>query len=282
MIFNTMVRGENIGYPKTGYHNSICRGNNLGDHVTEGQWAEIAAGTFGDMYIGDYWQITASDGTADRTVKWVICAFDYYMNVGSPRITDHHLVMMPRELLSLGGITYINTENAGVTVYSQESANQFKWHATMAAPNSSKTYDVKYTDSRIRNVVLPVADILVKNAFGQSHCLAVQEYLPTTMDSTTGLATAANWTSDARICDLCNENMVFGSLVKGNSVFEVGASSTQLPIFAYSRPFMNIYSSWWLRNVSSPTNPSVVYYRGAPLSLGSANIAGVRPRFCIY
>jgi len=37
-----------------GAHNSIYRGISLGTSVTTAQWNAIAAGTFEDMYIGDY------------------------------------------------------------------------------------------------------------------------------------------------------------------------------------------------------------------------------------
>ena len=282
MIFNTMVRGTDGEYPNAGYHNSIYRGKYLGTSVTADQWAEIAAGTFSDLYIGDYWTITASDGTADRTVNWTICDFDYYLNVSDAQITSHHIVMMPSAVLTLGGITLINTANAGVTVTSQESASGYKWYATMAAPNTSKTYDIPYTSSRMRTVVLPVADTLVKNAFGSSHCLTVSQLYPTSYNSSTGLATGWGWTSDDRVCDLCNENMVYGSYVWGASPYEVGMDKSQLSIFRLYPRFVNIHTSWWLRSVYTASAVTYVNSSGFAAAAGSANSLGVRPRFCIY
>lgn len=40
-----------------GAHNAIYRGKNLGSAVTAAQWAAIDAGTFEDLFIGDYWTI---------------------------------------------------------------------------------------------------------------------------------------------------------------------------------------------------------------------------------
>ena len=37
-------------------HNSYYRGKNLGSNITEAQSAAIRAGTFEDLYLGDYWQ----------------------------------------------------------------------------------------------------------------------------------------------------------------------------------------------------------------------------------
>ena len=44
-------------YPGAGAHNAIYRGKYLGTAVTDEQYAAIAAGTFDDLYIGDYWKI---------------------------------------------------------------------------------------------------------------------------------------------------------------------------------------------------------------------------------
>ena len=40
-----------------GAHNAIYRGKNLGSAVTAAQWATIQAGTFKNLFIGDYWTI---------------------------------------------------------------------------------------------------------------------------------------------------------------------------------------------------------------------------------
>ena len=42
------------GYDNAGYHNSVFRGKYLGTSVTAEQHAQIAAGTFKGLYIGDY------------------------------------------------------------------------------------------------------------------------------------------------------------------------------------------------------------------------------------
>ena len=50
-----------------GFHNSLFRGKSLGTSVTAAQWAAIGAGTFDDLFIGDYWTING--------IVWRIAAF---------------------------------------------------------------------------------------------------------------------------------------------------------------------------------------------------------------
>ena len=66
-----------------GGHNAVYRGKNLGTSVTPEQWAAIKAGTFDDMFIGDYWTI---NGT-----KYLIAHFDYRKTLNG----SHHIVIVP-------------------------------------------------------------------------------------------------------------------------------------------------------------------------------------------
>ena len=72
------------GYDNAGYHNSVFRGKYLGTSVTAEQHAQIAAGTFKDLYIGDYWTING--------VNWRIAHFDYWLRTGDTECTKHHIV----------------------------------------------------------------------------------------------------------------------------------------------------------------------------------------------
>ena len=66
-----------------GAHNSIYRGKYLGASVTAEQYSAIAAGTFDDLYIGDYWTIGG--------VNYRIAAFDYYYRSGDNKIGRAHV-----------------------------------------------------------------------------------------------------------------------------------------------------------------------------------------------
>ena len=66
--------GADIGNQNAGFHNSLYRGKKLGTSVSAEQYAQISAGTFDDMFIGDYWEI--------NSVIWRIAAFDYWLHSG--------------------------------------------------------------------------------------------------------------------------------------------------------------------------------------------------------
>ena len=74
-----------------GAHNCVYRGKYLGNALTTEQKAQISAGTFNDLYIGDYWTI---DG-----VNYRIAAFDYWLNSGDTSCTKHHVVIVPDSCL---------------------------------------------------------------------------------------------------------------------------------------------------------------------------------------
>ena len=76
---------DNKFYDNAGAHNCLYRGKLLGNAVTSQQYADIANGTFADMYIGDYWTI--------GSITYRIAAFDYYINTGDVSCTAHHAVL---------------------------------------------------------------------------------------------------------------------------------------------------------------------------------------------
>src|SRR3712207_6346154 len=92
-------------YDGAGPHNSIYRGKNLGTSVTEAQWKAIKAGTFKDLYIGDYWTING--------VTWRIAAFDYYLHSGDTECTKHHVTIVPDDELYKAQMNTEHTTNGG-------------------------------------------------------------------------------------------------------------------------------------------------------------------------
>jgi len=84
-----------------GLHNSIYRGKYLGDHVTAEQWAAIQAGTFDDLWVGDYWTIGGHN--------WRIADFDYF-HFGNGA---HHIVIVPDSALYQAKMNDTNTTEGG-------------------------------------------------------------------------------------------------------------------------------------------------------------------------
>lgn len=97
------------GMPYTN-HNGGIRGQNLGSSYTAEQKAAIAAGTFDDIYVGDYWEING--------MRYVIVDIDYYMNYGHPApTTQHHVIVYPSDNLSTQGYTFDSYFYGNSSVY---------------------------------------------------------------------------------------------------------------------------------------------------------------------
>lgn len=88
-----------------GAHNSIYRGKNLGEAITDEQFENIANGTFKDLFIGDYWTING--------VKYMIADFDYMYNIGDIALTKHHVVVVPERNMYKHAMNDTNTTKGG-------------------------------------------------------------------------------------------------------------------------------------------------------------------------
>ena len=116
-------------------HRNIFRGQYLGTEVTAEQYDAIDAGTFDNLYIGDYW-------TADG-VNWRIADADFWLHKGDTECATHHLVIVPDAAL------YTSPMNdSGV---------------------------VAYQLSKMRTTYLDTAKAMVNTAFGSSHILVHRE-----------------------------------------------------------------------------------------------------------
>ena len=67
-------------------HNALHRGKNLGTVMTAEQAAQVSAGTFQDLWLGDYWTSGGRD--------YVIAGFDYWY--GLRGVTKHHLAVVAK------------------------------------------------------------------------------------------------------------------------------------------------------------------------------------------
>lgn len=228
-----------------GFHNSIFRGKYLGSSLTAAQSAQIQAGTFDDLFIGDYWTIGG--------VNWRIADFDPYYRCGDNMSLGHHIAVVP-----------------DTNLYSTQ------W-------NDSNTTAGGYVASKIRaniksstNGSAEGAELKVIAAFGSSHVLSHRALYPSTYDAS-GNATGWAWV-DARV-ELMNENEVYGSQVwsVGGKGYEVGMAKRQLSLFRLAPQFVNIRASWWLRSVGSAALAAFVRdYGGADAGSASGSL-GVRP-----
>ena len=228
-----------------GAHNSIYRGKNLGNAVTDAQWQAISSGTFIDLYIGDYWVIGG--------VNWRIAAFDYYYNCGDTNFTKHHAVIVPD--------------------------TPFYTHVM----NDTDTTTGAYVNSKMYTEGLEQAKTTINNAFGSSHVLSHRIYLSNATSN--GCASAGAWadsTVDLMCEHMVYGSGIFSPVSDGSTIpNNYRVEKSQLPLFAHNPRMIGIRSTWWLRDVISTANFAFVSDAGIAHYYNASTALGVRPAFCI-
>ena len=233
-----------------GFHNSIYRGKNLGTSVTAAQWASISAGTFEDMYVGDYWVI--------NNVTWRIAHFDYWYNTGDTNCTTHHVVIVPDSNLYSAKM---NDENVTTGGY---YSSKMRGGSNYLVSGSSNLYNAKTA---------------IDNAFGSAHILSHRELLTNGVSN----GNASGWAWYDSTVDLMSEVMVYGTLAwsVGGKGYEVGIDKEQLALFRLDHSRICNRANWWLRGVTSATNFASVNNGGSAGNSNASTSFGVRPAFAI-
>ena len=248
---------SNISYNNAGAHNSIYRGKNLGSVVTDEQWAQIGAGTFGDLFIGDYWVING--------VTWRIAAFDYWYRLGDEECTTHHAVIVPDSNLLIADGSTTHWMNATDTTSGAYIGSDF------------------YTGNN-GNTGKAQCRSMAKSAFGSAHILTHREHLKNAVVN--GYESSGAW-YDSDI-EIMNEKMVYGCGAFGNqtagtnipTAYEI--DNAQIPLFALDHSKICNIANWWLRDVVSESRFARVGAVGlAIFSEASSTGVGVRPSFGI-
>lgn len=241
-------------FNNAGAHNAIYRGKSLGSTVTTAQYAAIKAGTFDDLYIGDYWTIGG--------VNYRIAAFDYYLNSGDTSCTTHHVVIVPDTCLYNAQMH--NTSSGG-------------WES-----GAANTTAGGYVGSDMYKSNLEQAKTTIKSAFS-GHVLKHRIYLTNAVAN--GRASGGAW-CDSEV-DLMCEQMVYGSgifspLSDGSNVpANYRVEKSQLPLFQHEPSRICNRATWWLRDVITASHFAFVDYYGDANSGGASRSCGVRPAFCI-
>ena len=241
-------------FNNAGAHNAIYRGKSLGSTVTTAQYAAIKAGTFDDLYIGDYWTIGG--------VNYRIAAFDYYLNSGDTSCTTHHVVIVPDTCLYNAQMH--NTSSGG---YEGGAAN---------------TTTGGYVGSDMYKSNLEQAKTTIKSAFS-GHVLKHRIYLTNAVAN--GRASGGAW-CDSEV-DLMCEQMVYGSGIfspvsDGSNVpANYRVEKSQLPLFQHEPSRICNRATWWLRDVITASAFAFVSDSGYAASTHASYSCGVRPAFCI-
>ena len=243
--FDTHLADYASKFPdNAGAHNSIYRGKYLGDTYTAGQKAAIDAGTFEDLYIGDYWTIGG--------VNYRIAAFNYYYNTGDTELTDNHATIVPDSSLYNHVMNDTNTTGGG------------------------------YTGSKMYTEGLDSAKSTIESAFGSANIVSHRKSFSNAV--TNGQASGSAWaTSKVELMTefMVFGGIVVGRSVPGTTNRQVGVEKSQLPLFSLRPDIKNINTTYWLRDIVSSTGFAVVTATGFASYVLASNSRGVRPAFSI-
>lgn len=236
---------EQLTSANAGAHNAIYRGKFLGNSVTEAQYAAISAGTFDDLYIGDYWTIGG--------VNYRIGAFDYYLNSGDKACTAHHVVLVPDTCLYNAAMNSTNTTNGG------------------------------YVGSAMYKSNLEQAKTIIKSAFS-SHILKHRIYLTTAVANGRASGYALCDSEVDLMCEqMVYGSGIFSPVSDGSNVpANQRVEKSQLPLFQHEPSRICNRATWWLRDVVNASGFIFVDYDGHVGYYAASNSLGIRPAFCIY
>ena len=228
-----------------GAHNSIFRGKNLGTSVTAAQYAAISAGTFDDLFIGDYWVIGG--------VNYRIAAFDYYLRCGDTDLNTHHVVIVPDSNL---------------------------YNHVM---NDTNTTDGGYMGSKMYTEGLNQAKTTIKAAF-PNHVLKHRVYLTNAVSNGKPSA-GAWCDSEVELMNeqMVYGGAVFMPGCDGTTVpTNYRVEKSQLPLFAHRPDLISNRLTFWLRDVVTAAGFACVDYGGCADCYDASNSCGVRPAFSIF
>ncbi len=250
-------------------HNAFYRGKDLTSYFTSGEMSKaIAAGTFTDIFIGDYIKKSVTiDGTEYKDVIWRVGDLDYNYNRGYTNQQVHHVLMVPDGAIGT------------------------------AKMNSSDTTAGGYQGSAMWNTTIPKYVSGIQNAFGSGHVMEHMELLTNNMDSNNRSASVPSWSGMACMdwskgstgknghpwatvnVNIFNTIMMFGSPL-GSSYQMDYSCNKQVALFRLSQNFVK--DTWcWLRDVANSGSFAGVNGDGLASSNGASTAGGVRPYFLL-
>lgn len=236
--------------PNAGAHNVIYRGKNITDLFYDGTLTkQIAAGTFDDIFIGDY-IIGKSSGR-----KYLVADLNYRLHCGDTECTKPHILMIPEKTMGNAQMNASNDTTGG------------------------------YVGSAMYTTNLAAYKTIIQNDFASGHILAHRNVLTNAVSD----GKASGWAWYDSTIELMSECMVYGHNAWGaHHGYETGIDKSQLSIFKHrpdlivARNDANSRQWYWLRDVASAAAFAVVANSGAAGNNSASPSYGVRPAFLIY
>ena len=236
-------------------HNGIYRGKNITNLFYDGTLSEqIAAGTFDDIFIGDFIVGKVSNR------KYIVADLNYRLHCGDTECTTPHILMVPERIM---GTAKMNDTNI-----------------TTGAYVGSKMYTEYLTPFKT----------IIQNDFENAHILAHKNLFANAV--TNGYESAGGW-FDSSI-ELMNETMVYGCNIFKNITndtnipYNYTIDKSQLSLFRLKPEAIVALNDagqrywYWLRDVVSSSDFAYVHDRGYASNGSASGASGVRPAFLIY
>ena len=237
-----------------GAHNGIYRGKDITNLFYNGTLSQqIAAGTFDDIFIGDY----IIGKVSNR--KYLVADINYRLNMGDTECTTPHILMVPEKIM---GTAKMNDTNI-----------------TTGA----------YVGSKMYTEYLAPFKAVIQNDFETSHIVQHRNLFANAV--TNGYESAGGW-FDSTI-ELMNEIMVYGSNIfhniqnGANLAYNYTMDKQQLSLFRL-KPALTVARNdagerywYWLRDVVSASFFALVGGAGYCGHTGASDSGGVRPAFLI-
>ena len=227
-------------------HNAMPpRFKNLGTAATSDIYAAIKAGTFDDIFVGDYFMVGDN--------KIYIGALDWYLNCGDTSCTEHHALLVPGN-------------------------NLYAYHM-----NATDTTEGGYVGSDMYKNGLTQAKQFFNDAFGAAHILSHRQYLVNAV--TNGKPTGTDWydsTVELMNENMVYGGRQFSPMPDGtteawNTCRNNTIDKGQIPLFQYA-PWLICNRNWyWLRDVVSTVAFAHVNSNGDSSCAGASYVIGVRP-----
>ena len=213
-------------------HNAMWGGRDITAAFNNGTVsANIANGTFKDIFPGDYITKSVTISGKTYTVNWVIADCDYWINKGDQGsgMTTHHVVIVPQAPI---------------------------FNAQM---NSTNTTEGGYAGSEMYKKIIPACAAGIVSAFGSDHILTFRDVICNSLDASNISSGITQWTGTpgwvgewvSVQCNLMSEMMVYGAPICSAGAMDNTIAPRQMSAFRLSEKLINYNRQWWwLRNVA--------------------------------